>query len=261
MADEVQQTPVVETPAVVDPPANETPNQKYERLYGRAPEAQATPVVAQLPPEVMTTLQTLTQEVQNLKAQKPQAQQVEPSKLAWVEKIRQGDFDGAQQSLLDGVVQSIQPKLQEVRQQAYTDALNAAQVNSEVALYLQDIRAKNPDILPFEKYLNGPVTERIQLAQQARRINSPSDFLREYKAAVADEVVNLRNLSLQFRAAGKDEALTRTSDVSRSTTLNPQQVQSTQQMQSADTQNTQGESTDDYFTRRAAESARRRGLS
>jgi len=241
-------------------PVNETPEQRYQRLY--APPSPSTPAPVTLPPEFLTTLTALQQEVQALRQSAPQGSSTStpaPSNIEWVEKIRSGDFEGAQRAITQSVQAAIQPELQRVKQEAYNDATAANAVTTEINRYLQEVRQTNPDIVQFERYLNGPVTERIQLAQAARRINTPADFLREYKAAVADEVVNLRNLGLQFRAAGKDEALTRNSQVLSSTPMTPQQVSNTQVPQN-NSQIPQGESNDDYFARRAADGMRRRGL-
>lgn len=244
---------------VNDPPANETPEQKYTRLYG-TPQT-VTPPASD--PAVLSAVQALQSEIQNLRSQIPQPPQVQQTgtDLEWVEKIRSGDFKGAEASLKQSVQASIQPQIEAARQQAYQDAISASQVNLEMDRYLSQIRQENPDVLPFERYLQGPVSERMQLAQSAGRVKSTSDFLREYKSAVADEVTKIRNISQQFRAAGKSEAISRTTDVLRSTALNPQQVQSNQQTQNGTEQNQQGESNEDYFARRRASESARRGLS
>lgn len=253
--------PQVVTPQVINPPANETADQKYTRLYGTP---SATPADSNA--QMNESLRALQTEIASLKSQIPQVSAPTPqtpvaSKLEWVKKIQEGDFEGAEASLQQSVRASLQPQIEEARQKAYQDAISASQVNLEMDRYLQGIRAANPDILPFEKYLQGPVSERLQLAQNAGRVRSTADFLREYKSAVSDEVANLRNLSLTIRGEGKSEALSRTTDVLRSTALNPQQVQSNQVPQGTSQQNQQGESTDDYFTRRRADEAHRRGLS
>lgn len=244
----------------------ETPDQKYQRLYGVQVVATSTATSGQTQPDITGTLQALQAEIASLKTslatsttQQTTTKPVAVSKLAWVEKIREGDFDGAQASLREALAADLQPQLDAAKAEAYTQAHTAAQVSVEVDRYLQSVRSANPDILPFERYLQGPVTERIQLAQQAGRIKGSQDFIREYKAAVDSEVANLRTLGLQFRAAGKDEALTRQSDVLRSTALNPQAVQSTQQGQTDSQSNQQGESTDDYFARRRASENRVHG--
>lgn len=260
MADEVQST---QQTVVADPPVNETPEQKYARLYpgqnaDTKPDANAA---------IVETLQALRSELAEVRngiarpqvvAAMPEAQQLE-----WVDKIQKGDFKGAQESMASfvkaQVLADMQPKLDLTAQQAYQNGLNASQVSVEMDRHLQSVRAANPDLIAFEKYLTAPVTERIQLAQAAKRIQTPADFIREYKTALDAEVANLRNLGQQFRAAGKDEATTRINDVVRSTTLSPQQVQSTQASQTDSQANASGESTDDYFTRRAAWSDRAHG--
>ena len=265
-ADQVIATTAVASPNMESIPG-ESASQRYERLYGPQSQASTTQTVQpnQDSSAIASTLQSLQQEIASLKTtladrqSTPAQTQAAVSKLEWVKKIQEGDFEGAQNSMKQAIALDLQPQLDEVRQRAYNEAMSATQVNMEVDRYLQQVRSANPDILPFERYLQGPVTERVQLAQAAGRIKNPADLIREYKTAVDGEVANLRNLGLQFRAAGKDEALTRTSDVLRSTALNPQQVQSTQVTQDA-SQSNQGESTDDYFARRRTDEARRRGL-
>jgi hypothetical protein len=253
-------------------PLDETPEQKYNRLYPSGPTQGVTPqpVVAQVPEELTQTLSDLRQEIAALRAQPQTSQTVNAAasaakKLAWVEKIREGKFDEAQDSMAEYVIAQITPKIeaaqQKARQDAYHDAMNASQVNVEVDRYLTQVRQQNPDILPFERYLQGPVTEKIQAAQASGRIKNSNDFLREYRAAVDSEVASLRTLGLQFRAAGKDEANTRRSDVLSSTPITPQQVQSNQGTQGDSTQGQAGEDTDQYFARRRQDESRRRGLS
>lgn len=254
-------TETPQIPVVVDPPANETAEQKYQRLYSGTPAAPADQNT-----QVISAVQALQNEIAALKAQIPQGTPAPTrsasaeTQIEWIEKIRNGDFAGATTSLKQSIQAELQPTIELAKQQAYQEAIAASQVHMEMDRYLNQVRSSNPDILPFEKYLTGPVNERMQIAQQAGRVRSTTDFIREYKAAVDGEVNNLRNLSQQLRGAGKDEALSRTTDVLRSTPLNPQQVQSNQN-QAAAQLNLQGESTDDYFSRRKADEARRRGLS
>jgi len=259
--EQVVTPPVSETPAppppVVDPPLNETADQKYNRLYGKPTDSPTVPV------EVASTLAEIQNQLAALRAPAPQTPPATPGTFEWVEKIRSADYAGAQAALATVIQESLRPELERVKQEAtqkaYTDALATSQVVSQVEQYLQTVRSSNPDIIPFERYLQGPVQERLELAKQAGRIPNPAAFLREYRAAVDAEVTNFRNLGLQLRAAGKDEATTRTSDVLHSTPLTPQQVQSNQSPQGA-TPATTGESNDDYFARRRMDEARRRGL-
>lgn len=251
---------------VVDSQLQETEAQKYERLYGTA-QATSTAqvqhpqqVVATVPPELLQTLQAMQAELAALKPKEkePTAEEKAAQQLAWVEKIRAGDFAGAQAVMAAEIRKSLQPELEQVRQGAYNDALQANQLQNEMNIYLSDVRVKNPDLVQFERYLQAPVAERIEAARRSNRVNTPQDFIREYKSAVDAEVTELRKLGLQFRAAGKDEALTRSREVVSSSTLQPQQINQGQITNG--TQQAQVETEQDYFARRKADEMRRRGL-
>jgi hypothetical protein len=180
-----------------------------------------------------------------------------------VKKIQEGDFEAAQRSMAEYVRSQVEvglePRLSNVRQEAYREATQGAQIQSAVDSYRQQLRAANPDLAPFERYMEPVIAERVQLAQQAGRITTPQDFIREFRAAADAEVSNLRTHVLATRGQGKDEAMLRSQQVLSSIPLTPQQVQS-QQSQGTLPNNQQGESSDDYFTRRRMDEARRRGL-
>jgi hypothetical protein len=267
------ETPMPNEPEVTSQIANpaETEEQKYQRLYG-APQGtstQAAPqtVVATLPPEVTYTLSNINnrlaamEERQSAPPPKPQPTQaeVEAQQMEWVQKIRDQDFKGAQEVIVRETRRGMEQDLNNVRQAAYQDALTASQLHMEMDRYTNEVRVKNPDLAQFERYLQAPVAERVEVARRTGKVNNPQDFVREYKAAVDAEVANLRNLGFQFRAAGKDEALTRSREVVSSTPLSPQQLQSPQ-AGTSDGQ-PQVETQDDYFARRRADESRRRGLS
>lgn len=265
----------------------ETAEQKYERMYGtntaqpvvtdtntaQAPPPVVQQVVATLPPELTQTIQSLRQELSELKSRPTEAElqrrQAEEAaaKVAWTKKIQEGDYAGAQQVIVDNakaalrdeLKRELQTEIQAARQGAYQDALTAGEVQREMDKFTSEMRVQNPDLVQFERYLQAPVAERMQLAQQAGRVQTPAQFLSEYKEAVKQEVTNLRNLGLQFRAAGKEEALTRSREVLTSQPLNPQRLNIQDPGKTSQTEQ-QGESTEDYFARRRADEARRRGL-
>ena len=231
----------------------ETQEQKYKRLYE---EAQARPPVqVVVPQELQDTITSLRTEVQELKA-KPQASTGDKT---WVDYIREGDYKGAEAAMEARVAKGLEGKFNEVRQAAYNDALSANDANYQMREYVAAVKAANPDIAKMQKYLEAPVAARIETARQAGKIKSTQDLVTAYKAAVDAEVADLRNLGLQFRAAGKDEALTRSSQVISSTALTPQQV-SNERITSSETTE-QGESTESYFARRRQDGSRRHGLS
>lgn len=250
---ETQVTP----PVVTTPPPNESAEQKYQRLYSGGTT-----------PDVASTLAALTAELQSMKSQMatqrgstPQTVQSTAAEAPWVTAIREGKFQDAESAMAAAIEAKLAPRLDQVRQDAYQQAASAAQITQSVNQIVQDVRNANPDLAAFEDYLQAPVNQRVQLARDAGRIQNPQDFLREYKAALDGEVTKLRNVSQQFRAAGKDDATTRVRDVQMSTPLTPQQVQNQTQTQTSQQTNPQGESQDDYFSRRRAAEQRNHGMS
>lgn len=247
----------VTSPVVQTPPPNESAEQKYQRLYSGNTAG----------PDVASTLAALTAELQSMKSQMATQRGVQTqttqtaTEAPWVTAIREGKFQDAESAMAAAIEAKLAPRLDQVRQDAYQQAASAAQITQSVNQIVQDVRNANPDLAAFEDYLQAPVNQRVQLARDAGRIQNPQDFLREYKAALDGEVTKLRNVSQQFRAAGKDEAITRVSDVNRSTPLTPQQVQTQNQTQTSPQANQQGESQDDYFSRRRASEQRNHGMS
>src|SRR3984957_690208 len=201
--------------------SSETPEQKYARLY--AAEAARTPVQAVIPQELQDTISALRQEVAALKTTPTAAAGGEKT---WVDFIREGDYKGAEAAMAAKVTQGLEGRLSEVRQAAYNDALGAVDAKVQIQEYVNAVKSANPDVAKMQKYLEAPVAARIEVERAAGRVKTTADFVRAYKTAVDAEVADLRNLGLQFRAAGKDEALTRSSQVLSSTAITPQAVSS-----------------------------------
>lgn len=251
--------------AIPQPLPVETAEQTYQRLYGSP--AVTTPPVTPTTPVVPTpnlselneTLASLRAEIAALKPTPITPPTPVVNELEWVEKIRANDFAGAQRAMAAAVERELAPRLEAVRQEAYQNALNATQINTEMEKHMQSIRQANPDLVAFERYLTAPVTERMNTAQASGKVKTPSDFLREYRSAVDTEVASLRSLGLHFRAAGHDEALTRSREVISASPLVPQQVQSPTQTQSGPLDGP-GETIENYFSRRRADESKRRGM-
>jgi len=260
--------PQVQTP--LTPPASmdlETPEQKYARLYSgpthsqplQAPTPSQTPSVAapvSIPPEVTEPLLALRSELAELRNRVPVSPPIPTvPKEGWVDKIRQGDFDGAEKVLTDSVRQSI---VEEVKTRAYQDSLAATQVQLAIDRHVEKVRRENPDLIRFERYLEAPVNARVEEARRNGRIRSSQEFVKEYTSAVDAEVNELRNMGLQYRADGKQEAMTRQTAVTQAFTPAPQQVGD--HTAPAPQLSQQGESNQDYFARRSAQSQRQHGL-
>lgn len=249
---------------------NTTPQQQsraqvYQQYYGsdgNTPVVDPTPVVEDKvtpPPAVDLTpvtsyMQKLEAELEVLKSAvlpKPEA----PKPLTpWFDQLRQGQWEEAEKDLTNRIRQQVSG---ETQQRAVEEAVERMRIEMAVDAYKNEVFTKFPEIAPMERYLRAPVEARMQAAVTAKKINNSGDFIREYKSAVDDEINELRKISQQYRAAGSEQARVRTQEVLSATPLVPQQVQ--QQNPNQD-QTPQPENTNDYFSRRAAQAAKLRGL-
>lgn len=247
----------------VTPQDGETTEQMYKRLYESAgTSTQTTQVVrAEIPEELTSTLSAMRAELTELKqnVNKPTAVVTPEVKQAWVEKIKLGDYEGAERVMAEALEKRFEGKFAEIQQKTYNDAVSAAEANYQMREYVNRVKSENPDVAQFERYLEAPVAQRIESARQAGKIRNMNDFVQAHKAAIDAEVAEIRNKVLQFRAAGKDEALTRKREVLSSTAVTPQQVNSNQIIPPGSDDN-QGESMEAYFARRRSDESRRRGL-
>lgn len=242
----------------------ETPEQQYARLYPSATTTNTSQVVTTTDLALTQELRQLRNELASLRTSTVKPVEPTPSETAeWVEEIKKGNYAAAQQVIVKETLKTIKPQfdqeLQQVRDRAYQQALEATQVQLEIEKHLQSVRTGNPDLVQFEKYMQAPIAARVELAQKAGKINNPQDFIREYKQAVDAEVGELRKIGLQIRGAAAQQAVTRQTEVRNATPLEPNQVQLGSPQ--AQTGEPNVETTDDYFARRRAQEYRNRGLS
>ena len=252
-----------QTPQMTVSPAQpETVEQKYKRLYEatqQAPQAVQPSVAQPQASELTTLLQTvegLKGELTSLRTALPPPQVVtQPAPTPWYEMLRQGDFEGAENNLLERIKGKV---LQEAKQTVSAEANESLRVQLEVNDFLQTLRTQNPELATMEKYLQAPVGQIIEQARTDGKIKSTNDFLRIYKEAVNTEFTNMRNVFGQQRAAGQQQAQTRQQEVLSSTPLVPQSVRSVPDGSTNATPPT--ETLDDYFTRRKALESLRKGM-
>lgn len=266
----VEGEPPQAQPAKTPTPPPETAQQIYERNYGQQ-QQQATPpqapppppqvVRAEIPEELTETIRSLAQEVQTIKSKvAPPPAPADPEE--WVEKIRAGDFKAARQSLLNEFKKEFASDIQTKSSEAEQRALQAMQTQMRIDEYVREVRSANPDIAPYERYLKPQVEAAVAADVQSGRIKTVDQYVSAYRKAVDTEVETLRNLRLQERAGGKQEAMTRTKQVLSSTPLAPNQTSN------RTTEAEQGEIADvsseaarmDYITRRNQALNRSRGL-
>jgi len=246
----------------------ETPEQKYARLYNQSMQAPPAQAPMQAAPQnepqadMVSELAAMRAELAQLRqARAPQAPQAaapptrDEVRQQWVERIRVGDFDGAEAAMAEALEKRLEAKIID---RVTSQATQATNVQLELSRHLDKIRSENPDVIRFESYLSAPVNAAVEASRAAGKIHSPEDFVREYKSAVDNEVGKLRNIVLEYRGQGVTQARTQQTRVQQAFTPAPQQVgdhtQPTQQPDSS------GESSDDYFARRAASGARLRNL-
>jgi hypothetical protein len=241
-------------------PVAETAEEKYKRLYETPQPTETTlSTSTQTPPPVdeaalTAKLQaTIQGELANFKASlhpKPE----EPKLSPWFERLRQGDFEGAEQDMTNRVKAAV---TQEAASKAVQEAVEMMKVQIEVDRFLTSLRGQNPDLVPMEKYITAPVQHRMEVLKAEGKIKSSSDFVREYQTSVNEEVKNIREILLQQRAVGNREAQVRQREVLNASTLNPQAVNSTREAPSNEPPT---ETIDDYFTRRKGIEQLRRGM-
>jgi hypothetical protein len=253
---------------VTPPVQQETAQQQYERLYpsanGTSTTQQQQVIKAEIPQELTQELRTLRAEIAALKAtpKEPEVKEDPVSDIAWVEEIKKGNYAGAQKVIVSETLKHIKPQfdeeLRQTRDRAYQQALEATQVQLEIDKHVREVRTANPDLAQFEKYLQGPVAQRVEIAKQAGKIQTPQDFVREYNQAIDAEVGEVRKLGLVLRGQAAQNATTRQMEVQQASVLSPNQVQLGTPQAATGEQN--AESTDDYFARRRAQEYRNRGL-
>ncbi|MDE1766563.1 MAG: hypothetical protein KGI27_09895 [Thaumarchaeota archaeon] len=242
----------------------ETPDQKYERLYGQTNQEIKQIREALTSANPSEELKALRAELASLKetVKPPAPVQQAPVRPKWVEKIATGEYVDAEGELANSIKSRLdgdyKKALDEVRAAAYQDALNATHVNLEIDRHVQALRISNPELVPFEKYLQAPVAQRVEEAKAAGKIKAPTDFIREYTAAIDAEVDNLRQLGLVLRGQGKQEAQMRNQQVLASTVITPNPIQSIQPQ--GQSQQVSEQSIDDYFSQRRSDEARRKGM-
>ncbi len=280
MADEI--TPnatgeiVTKEQTPVEPSARDNVYEKYARLYpetgtpgpnSQAPAQPVEPAASQPTPpsidsQVVELVKALQNEVASLKTQitkpveapKPVVEPTPTTPQTWVDHLRQGEFEKAEQDL---VSRAKAATTEDAVQRAVAETLELIKIKTGVETYLGKLRADNPEIVPMERYLVAPVEQRIEAARKAGQIKSADDFLKIYQEAIDAEVSTIRNISQQYRAAGKNEAMTTQKTVLSASTLSPQAVSTTRDTGSAEPQ---VETTSDYLAKRLGQNRAMRGL-
>lgn len=235
------------TPVVTESTPSGTPQEQvraqvyndYSKLYQTPAPAETEPVVPQ--PETPAApafdaqavfqqqqeiINELRSQVEALKP-KPVEQPTQPqaaSKAAmeeWVNLLAAGDFDKAEEFLIEKLGPKLQQRMQPQIVQQSVEATNAER---EITQFVSSFESENADLMPMKDYVVLGAERRLNQAQNEGKIKSTADFVREYKLAVTEEANTLRKQFQLTRAAGKQEALTTHREVLSATTLEPNSI-------------------------------------
>lgn len=237
---------------------------KYEAAYGQPepvatdPEPVAVTAVEPVAPvgtpaiDTNAVLQAVVAELAALKTQlTPKPEPVAPvTQEDWLKLLADGKKSEGEKAL----AALLGPQIQ---QAAVAQALQQITVEREIDSFANKVRADNADIIQMEPYIAQAAHGRIQAAL---RQDPTADYVTVYKQAVSAEIENARKLVQQFRGAGKQEAVTRTSQVVSSPTIKPNAVNLEREAPKANGE-PQIETPQDYMAKRQAMHARNSGLS
>jgi hypothetical protein len=242
-----QAEPVVETPVAA------------------APEPQPAAPVAQ-PPELVELITSLRSEVGELKERLNAPSQPPPvvehpaptdpgDQSDWLTYLQQGKFDEGKRALQEEIERTVGAR---VRQQAVSETLETFRIQQDATAFINDLREKNPDVLPLEDLISVRVAQHLEKAKSEGKLSNGQDFLNVYKTAVKTEVEEARKLVHQLRADGKTEALVTKREVLSATPLTPQAVNS--ERMNPKPQTPTPETVDDYIAKRIKLGWERKGI-
>lgn len=245
----------------VEPPATEptVQSQPTAHVVQSEPEPQ-TPEAPALPPEIIEVIQGLQQQVQSLQQQLTPPQPPAPASPAeeddWIALLSQGKKAEGEAALARAIRKNL--GMDDYQQQAVQAAVERVQVENEINTFVRDLRTANPELVPMEDLIS--IKAQSMLEAASPRIKSSSDFVKEYKSAVTKAAEDVRKLYQQIRSAGKEEAVTRNTQVLSSTPVPPNPVSSPREQAQTDT-NAQPDTPFDYLAKRKQREYQLRGLS
>lgn len=267
-------TPVTEGPRDADRAA------LYEKHYGSTaatteaqpvtestaqvehPQVPVAPPVAQLPPEVLQLLQSMRDELAEVKSKiaQPVAPAVETPtpELAWITLMREGKVEEATNALAEFVAKK---NSQQTIDQAVAQSREYSRAESTVAAHVTAVRAANPDMLALEPMISYDVTQRIAKANNAGLVKTTDDAIRVYIQSVNEAVSEARKLYQSIRGDGKQEAMTRNREVLSSRPVTPLGVNSERPQVTGETAEPVAQTDADYIKNRQTAAARLKGLS
>lgn len=220
------------TPQETPPPAAAEPTPQaavraavYEKIYGGKPaeapalaQPESTPPVAAAPaqPDYKAQFEQLQNELVAMRQAMTPAPPPAPPAPDWFDLLKEGKRTEAEAAFANKLIADAGKG---IVQQSVQEALEMVRVRGEVEHINNDLRVKNPDLVPLEKFIAMDAEVRFRQAQNT--IKSPDDYVRVYHESVTSAADEARKLVQQLRAAGKDEAMTIRQEIISSTGVAP----------------------------------------
>jgi hypothetical protein len=149
-----------------------------------------------------------------------------PPGTTFIEKLRDGDVEGAYAAIRADVLAEITAKQGKPLdlQTAVAEATNAIKQEAELKDFLTGLRRDNPDVVSLESYIAPKVQALMDAGRKANSYKSQADYVAAYKAACTSEYAAAKAILQTARAAGKSEANTSSTVVLAATPLAPTPV-------------------------------------
>lgn len=176
---------------------------------------------------------------------------------AWLELLRQGKIAEFEEALANTIAAKFVPQ---AKSEATTEALDLFRIETELTSYVDDLRRKNPDLMPLEDTIAAKAKVRLEAAQASGKIRSADEYIKAYKNAVEQSVGEARSIIQTIRAAGKEDANTRNREVLSSSTVAPGAVKQVDRTNIPVKTGPVAETPEDYIAKRRAFQNRSSGL-
>lgn len=207
--------------------------------------------------QISTFLSQLTQPSAPQQPSQPPAAPAVKQPGAWLEALRQGDVAKFEELLADTIAEKFVPR---TKSEATTEALDMFRIETELTSYVDDLRRKNPDLMPLEDTIAAKAKVRLEAVQAAGKVRSADEYIKAYKNAVTESVGEARKIIQTIRAAGKEDATVRNREVLSSSPVAPNAVSQGEKGVVTKPQTNVPETTEDYIARRRASQTRSAGL-
>lgn len=212
-------------------PQRQAIQDKYDALYQQAAPPEPTPVVpVETPAPTPASFDPNSFRAEILNAikemitpaapqQAPQAAVPVAQQADWLQLLAEGK-KAEGEAALRATLGIADPA------QVVEHAVERVRAEQEIQSFTSAIRQDpaNAEILRMEPYIASAVQSRLNAANAAGKINTPTEYVKIYKEALTAEMVSARNLILTIRGEGKQQAAVRQTEVLAAPMLAPSAI-------------------------------------